>query len=189
MTFSLSLFLSFCLEIYIYIHYSWSLDCTFSTLNKLWAKLLGRYCVLPNRTPFSAFRSLYLSKYIYEMFICKVLMTLTWQKSNRLFRYGLCGDLFKCNCLDISNICKHIHKVHSLLIRNVIVDVSKKEEPLEDDYQLNYTTATTNGQIEEIAKLKKTELDAFHENINRLTEPVDVPVVESLRLETQIDNG
>ena len=69
--------------------------------------------------------------------------------------YGLCGHLYKCNRLDISNICKHIHKVHSLLSRNVTVDVSNKEEPLEDDYHFNYTNTTKNGQVQEIAKLKK----------------------------------
>ena len=96
--------------------------------------------------------------------------------------YGLCGHLYKCNRLDISNICKYIHKVHSLLSRNVTVDVSNKEEPLEDDYHFNYTNTTKNGQVQEIAKLKKTELDVFHENINRLTKLVNIPVVKSLRL-------
>ena len=96
--------------------------------------------------------------------------------------YGLCGHLYKCNCLDISNICKHIHKVHSLLSRNVTVDVSNKEELLEDDYHLNYTNTARSEQVQGISKLKKTQLDVFHENINRLTELVNIPVVKSLRL-------
>ena len=96
--------------------------------------------------------------------------------------YGLCGHLYKCNCLDTSNICKHIHRVHCLLSRNVTEDVSNKEEHLEDDYHLNYTNTTKNEQVQEIAKFKKTELDVFHENINRLTKLVNIPVVKSLRL-------
>ena len=96
--------------------------------------------------------------------------------------YGLCGHLYKCNCLDISNICKHIHKVHSLLSRNVTVDVSNKEELLEDDYHLNYTNTARSEQVQGISKFKKTELDVFHENINRLTELVNIPVVKSLQL-------
>ena len=96
--------------------------------------------------------------------------------------YGLCGHLYKCNCLDISNICKHTHKVHSLLSRNVTVDVSNKEELLEDDYHLNYTNTARSEQVQGISKLKKTQLDVFHENINRLTELVNIPVVKSLRL-------
>ena len=35
--------------------------------------------------------------------------------------------------MDISNMCKHIHKVHSLLSRNVTVDVSNKEKPVKDN--------------------------------------------------------
>ena len=62
---------------------------------------------------------------------------------------GLCGHLYKCNCLNISNICKHIHKVHSLLSRNVTADVSNKEEPLVDDYHLIYKNT------KEISKYKK----------------------------------
>ena len=96
--------------------------------------------------------------------------------------YGLCGHLYKCNCFDINNICKHIHKVHSLLSRNVTVDVSSKEELLEDDYHLNYTNTARSEQVQGISKFKKTELDVFHENINRLTELVNIPVVKSLRL-------
>ena len=96
--------------------------------------------------------------------------------------YGLCGHLYKCNCLDISNICKHIRKIHSLLSRNVTVDVSNKEELLEDDYHLNYTNTARSEQVQGISKLKKTQLDVFHENINRLTELVNIPVVKSLRL-------
>ena len=75
-----------------------------------------------------------------------------------------------------------MHKVHSLLSRNVTVDVFNKEEPLEDDYHLNYTNTTKNEQVKEIAKFKRTELDVFHENINRLTELVNIPAVKSLTL-------
>eukprot|EP00112_Aurelia_sp_Birch-Aquarium-sp1_P016102 Seg3619.1 transcript_id=Seg3619.1/GoldUCD/mRNA.D3Y31 product="Ubiquitin-like-specific protease 1" protein_id=Seg3619.1/GoldUCD/D3Y31 len=31
---------------------------------------------------------------------------------------GLCGHLYQCSCPDISPMCKHIHKVHSVRLRN-----------------------------------------------------------------------
>ena len=31
---------------------------------------------------------------------------------------GLCGHLYQCSCLDVSLMCKHIHKVHSVRLRN-----------------------------------------------------------------------
>ena len=40
-------------------------------------------------------------------------------------------------------------------------------------YHLNYKNSRRNEQVQEVSKLKKTELDVFHENINRLTELVN----------------
>ena len=42
--------------------------------------------------------------------------------------------------------------------------------------------------MQEIAKLKKTEVDVFRENTNRLTEFVNVPVLKSLGLGNIKDN-
>ena len=39
--------------------------------------------------------------------------------------YGLCENLYRCNCLDQSNINKHVHKVHSLLDRHISVGIKE----------------------------------------------------------------
>ena len=87
--------------------------------------------------------------------------------------YGLCEYLYRCNCLDQNSICKHVHKVHSLLSRNISVDF--KETLCADGpvlglkYHLFETNQMEQEKMEEIENPQVSETNKYNENISRLT--------------------
>ena len=85
---------------------------------------------------------------------------------------GLCQHLFDCSCVDQSPLCKHIHKVHSILNHQAA------SQRAHDKFSLK--TVTT---VNEIAPQEQgKELDQFHKNINLLTALIQHPEVAHLRL-------
>ena len=88
--------------------------------------------------------------------------------------YGLCEHLYRCNCLDQSSIYKHVHKVHSLLGRNISVD-TKETLPADGsvqgiEYHLFETNQMEQEETQEIENLQSSETDKYNENISRLTD-------------------
>ena len=49
---------------------------------------------------------------------------------------GLCKHVYQCNCQDENNLCKHIHKVHSLRVRSY--DVPRFVSEVPDIQDVNY---------------------------------------------------
>ena len=80
--------------------------------------------------------------------------------------YGLCEHLHRCNCLGQSSICKHIHKVHSLLSRNTTVDTKETldaDDPvLELEHRLFGTKQMEQEKMEKIESPQSSEADKYN---------------------------
>ena len=78
----------------------------------------------------------------------------------------MCEHLYRCNCLDQSSICKHIHKVHSLLSRNTTV-VTKEtlgaDGPVQGlGHRLFGTNQMEQEKMEEIESPQSSETDKYN---------------------------
>ena len=80
--------------------------------------------------------------------------------------YGFCKQLYRCNCLDESSICKHIHNVNLLLSRNTTVDT---KETLGADgtvqgleHRLFGTNQMEQEKMEEIESPQSSETDKYN---------------------------
>ena len=80
--------------------------------------------------------------------------------------YGLCEHLHRCNCLGQSSICKHIHKVHSLLSRNTTVDTKETfgaDGPVQGlEHRLFATSQMEQEKMEEIESLQSSETGKYN---------------------------
>ena len=56
-----------------------------------------------------------------------------YQKCSNLPCINLCPHMYSCNCNDCikNNLCKHVHKIHCILIRNSTLDNDNDDEPLD----------------------------------------------------------
>ncbi|XP_057312271.1 uncharacterized protein LOC130653773 [Hydractinia symbiolongicarpus] len=95
--------------------------------------------------------------------------------------FGLCAHLYSCNCLDTELICKHIHKVHSLVVAIYTSDVKTAKVPTalsteDEEFAFVEPIATTPQ------KIGRSEIEKYEESTVKLGELVHNPIVASLRL-------
>ena len=80
--------------------------------------------------------------------------------------YGLCEHLYRCNCLDENNICKHIHRVHLPLSRNTTVDTKETlgaDGPVQGlEHHLFGTNQMEQEKMEEIESSQSSETDKYN---------------------------
>ena len=80
--------------------------------------------------------------------------------------YGLCENLYQCNYLDQSSICKHIHKVHSLLSRKTTVDTKETfgaDGPVQVlEHRLFGANQMEQEKMEEIESLQSSKTDKYN---------------------------
>ena len=90
---------------------------------------------------------------------------------------GLCGHLYTCSCKDKSDICKHIHKVHAMVVRTNLQAKHRVPNPVPVGETVNFTEPTTVTPLQRVDKVEN-----IRNQLETLQILVEEPAVKSLLL-------
>ena len=78
---------------------------------------------------------------------------------------GLCGHLYFCTCRDNSDLCQHIHEVHSLCLTQKIVNHNNEFDTVSDDPVFYEPTSVINvsRRTKDLVPLNSDKLDTIKE--------------------------
>ena len=76
---------------------------------------------------------------------------------------GLCGHFYTCTCPDLSNMCKHIHKVHSIRMRSY-----QNRQSVEDSNDMGPATSEIDNDFQLFTQELKVDNDSSPTSERRL---------------------
>ena len=98
---------------------------------------------------------------------------------------GLCEHLYACSCDDRVSLCKHVHKVHSVVCRRPTIKIDEEFDPQVSELS---TFHHTTGWVNVLKDIKKNDLERFKNNMETLDQLMKNDVVRKFHLKSVNNN-